>query len=234
VRVTITAEQILDRYLEAIGGAAAAARLTSYTAKGTSEGFDSDFEQVPMDVYAKAPDLRATVVHMRAGDSTTTYDGREAWAAGPADLTPVQLMSLVGASLDGARLDARLAFPGQIKQTLTDWRTGFPTLRIDDRPVDVIEGKTPAGAGVKLYFDKETGLLVRSVRYSTTAVGTVPITVVYSNYRDVPGLGVKIPYTWEVSWTNGRSTYNLTSLQPNVAIDATRFARPTPPAPARN
>jgi outer membrane lipoprotein-sorting protein len=234
VRVTITAEQVLDRYLQAIGGAAAAAKLTSYTAKGTSEGFDSDFEQVPMDVYAKAPDLRATVVHMRAGDSTTTYDGREAWAAGPADLTPVQLMSLVGASLDGARLDARLAFPGQIKQTLTDWRTGFPTLRIDDRPVDVIEGKTPAGAGVKLYFDKETGLLVRSVRYSTTAVGTVPITVVYSNYRDVPGLGVKIPYTWEVSWTNGRSTYNLTSLQPNVAIDATRFARPTPPAPARN
>jgi photosynthetic reaction center cytochrome c subunit len=233
VRVTITAEQVLDRYLQAIGGAAAAAKLTSYTAKGTSEGFDSDFEQVPMDVYAKAPDMRATVVHMRAGDSTTTYDGREAWQAGPADLTPVQLISLVDASLDGARLDARLAFPGQIKQTLTDWRTGFPTLRIDDRPVDVIEGKTPAGAGVKLYFDKETGLLVRSVRYSTTAVGTVPISVVYSNYRDVPGVGVKIPHTWEVSWTNGRSTYNLTSVQPNVAIDAARFARPTPPPPER-
>jgi hypothetical protein len=234
VRVTMTAEQILDRYIQAVGGAAAAVRLTSFTAKGTYDGFDSDFEQVPVDIYAKAPDMRATVIHMRGGDSSTTYDGREAWAAGPQDLTPVTLMSLVGASLDGARVDALLAFPGRIKQILTDWRTGFPQLRIDDRPVDVIEGKTPAGAGVKLYFDRETGFLVRSVRYSRTAVGTVPITVVYSDYRDVPGLGVKIPHTWQLTWTNGRGTYKVTSLQPNVAIDAARFGRPTPPSQARN
>lgn len=234
VRVTMTAEQILDRYIQAIGGAAAAARLTSYTAKGTYEGFDSDFEQVPVDIYAKAPDMRATVIHMRAGDSSTTYDGREAWAAGPQDLTPVTLISLVGDSLAGARLDAQLAFSGRIKQILTDWRTGFPQLRIDDRPVDVIEGRTPDGSGVKLYFDRETGFLVRSVRYSRTAVGTVPVNVIYSNYGDVAGLGVKIPYTWQVTWTNGRGTYNVTSLQPNVTIDAARFGRPTPPSQARN
>jgi hypothetical protein len=36
------------------------------------------------------------VIHMRAGESSTTYDGREAWAAGPQDLTPVTLLSLVG------------------------------------------------------------------------------------------------------------------------------------------
>jgi hypothetical protein len=132
-------------------------------------------------------------------------------------------------------LDAQLAFPGQIKQILTDWRTGFPPLSIDDTPVDVIEGRTPGRSRVKLYFDKKTGLLVRSVRHSRTAVGTVPITVVYSNYRDVPGLGVKMPYTWEVIWTNGRGTYNITSLEPNVAIDAARFGRPTPPpGQARN
>lgn len=233
VRVTMTAEQILDRYIQAIGGAGAAAKLTSYTAKGTYEGFDSDFEQVPADIYAKAPDMRATVNHMRAGESIITFDGREAWAAGPSDLTPVTLFALVGDSLDGARLDAQLAFPSQIKQILTDWRTGFPPLRIDDRPVDVIEGRTARRSRVKLYFDKETGLLVRSVRYSVTAVGTVPITVVYSNYRDVSGVGVKIPYTWQVTWTNGRGTYNVTSLQPNVAIDAARFGRPMP-SQARN
>jgi hypothetical protein len=229
VRATVTAEQVLDRYLQAVGGAAAAARLTSYTAKGTYEGFDSDFQQVPVDIYAKAPDMRATVVHMGAGDNVTTYDGKEAWAAGPADLTPVTLFSLVGDSLSGARVDAQLAFPAQIKQILTDWRSNFPRLSIDNRPVDVIDGRMPGGFRVKLYFDRETGFLVRSVRYSTTAVGTVPITVAYSNYRDVPGLGVKIPYTLEVTWTNGRGTYNITSLQPNVAIDAARFGRPTAP-----
>jgi photosynthetic reaction center cytochrome c subunit len=227
-RVTVTAEQVLDRYIEAIGGAAAAARLTSYTAKGTYEGFDSDFEQRPVEVYAKAPDMRATVVHMRVGDNIITHDGREAWQAGPSDLTPVTLFPLLGASLDGARLDAQLAFPGQIKQVLTDWRTGFPPLTIDDLPVDVVEGRTPARGRVKLYFDRKTALLVRSVRYSRTVVGTVPITVVYSEYRDVPGVGVKLPYKWEVIWTNGRGTYNITSLQPNVTIDAARFGRPAP------
>ena len=34
VPVRMTAEQVLDRYIQAIGGAAAAARLTSYTATG--------------------------------------------------------------------------------------------------------------------------------------------------------------------------------------------------------
>ena len=194
VPVRMTAEEILDRYIQAIGGAAAAAGLTSYTATGTSEGFDSDFLQVPMDVYAQAPDRRTTVVHMgAAGNTVTAYDGQEAWAAGPSDLTPVTLISLVGDTLDGVRLDAQLAFPGQIKEILTDWRTGFPPLEIDGRRVDVIDGMTPDGFRVKLYFDNETGFLVRSVRYSTTAVGTVPIAVVYSNYGDVPGLGVQIP-----------------------------------------
>ena len=235
VAVRMTVEQILDRYIQAVGGAAAVARLTSYAATGTSEGFDSDFIQVPMEMYAQAPDKRATVVHMgAAGDSVTSYDGQQAWAAAPQDLAPVTLISLVGDTLDGVRLDAQLGFPGQIKQILTDWRTGFPPLSIDDRPVDVIEGKTPDGNRVKLYFDNETGFLVRSVRYSVTVVGTVPITVVYSNYGDVPGLGVQMPYTLEVTWTNGRNTYNITSVQPNVPIDAARFGRPTPPRQAAN
>ena len=225
-RPTLPPGQVLDRYIQAIGGAGAAARLTSYVAKGTYEGFDSDFEQRPFEVYAKAPDLRATIIHMRVGESIITHDGRDAWQAGPSDLTPVTLFPLVGGSLEGARLDAQLAFPGQIGQILTNWRSGFPRLTIDGAPVDVIDGQTPARGRVKLYFDSKTGFLVRSVRYDRTVVGTVPITVVYSDYRDVPDVGVKMPFKWELIWTNGRGTYTITSLQPNVAIDAARFGRP--------
>ncbi|NOT25095.1 MAG: photosynthetic reaction center cytochrome c subunit [Acidobacteria bacterium] len=228
-----TADQILDRYLQAVGGAAALAKLTSFTAKGTYDGFDSDFEKVPVDVYVKAPNQRTTVIHFRGGDSTTTFDGRESWNAGPQDLAPLTLMPLVGAAMQGNRLDAQLSFPGQIKQVLTDLRTNFAALRIDNRPVDIIEGKTPEGGIVKLYFDRETGFLVRSVRYSRTAVGTNPINVVYSNYQDVPGLGIKLPYTWVLTWTNGRGTYEMSSLQPNVNIEAARFGKPTPPAAAQ-
>src|SRR5882672_12275119 len=75
-RPTVTAEQILDKYIQALGGAQALARLTSFTAKGTYEGFDSDFGKVPVDIYSKAPNLRAMVVHQLAADATTTYDGR--------------------------------------------------------------------------------------------------------------------------------------------------------------
>jgi hypothetical protein len=233
VRVNTTPDQILDKYIQAIGGAAAAAKLTSFTAKGTYEGFDSDFEAVAVDIYAKSPNQRAAVVHMRGGDSSTIVDGREAWAAGPQDLTPITVMQLTSAALEGARLDAQLAFPGQVKQILTDWRNNFPQLRIDNRPVDVVEGRNPEGSAIKLYFDRETGFLVRSVRYSKTAVGTVPISVVYSDYREVPGTGVKLPYEFVQTWTNGRGTYKLTSIEPNVAIDAARFARPTAPAPRK-
>ena len=229
VRPTATAEQILDKYIEVLGGAAAVAKLTSFTAKGTYEGFDSDFEKVPVDVYAKAPDLRATVVHMKAGDVTSTYDGRDAWVAEPRDLAPVPLIQLVGADLGGARLDAQLSFPGQIKQILTGLRVNFPAVNIGDKPMQAVQGSMSDGTRVKLYFDKASGLLVRQTRFSPTIVGTVAARVDYSNYREVPGLGLKIPYTLQITWVDGRSTVNLESVQPNGAIDAAKFAKPTPP-----
>ena len=229
VRTTATADQILDRYIQALGGTQALVTLTSFTARGTYEGFDSDFAKVPVDVYAKAPDLRATVVHMVGGDATSTYDGRDAWLAAPGDLAPVPLMPLVGADLGGARLDARLLFPGQIKQFLTNWRADFPAVTIDDQPVQVVQGSMADGTRVKLYFDRASGLLVRQTRFAPTAVGTIPTHIVYSDYRPLPGASVKIPFSWQVTWVDGQSTINLTSVQPNVPIDAAKFAKPTPP-----
>ena len=229
VRPAATADQILDKYIEALGGASAVGKLTSFTAKGTYEGFDSDFAKVPVDVYAKSPNLRATAVHMKAGDVTSTYDGREAWVAEPTDLAPLPVIQLLGANLGGARLDAQLSFPGQIKQLLTNWRVNFPAVNIDDRPMQVVQGTMPDGGRVKLYFDKASGLLVRQTRYSPTAVGTVAARVDYSDYRPVPGLGVKIPFNWQVTWVDGRSTIILESVQPNVPIDSAKFAKPAPP-----
>ena len=85
------------------------------------------------------------------------------------------------------------------------------------------------GTRVKLYFDESSGLLIRQTRYSPTAVGTVAARVDYSDYRALPGLGVKIPFSWQVTWVDGRSTIKITSVQPNVEIEAAKFAKPTPP-----
>jgi len=227
-RVTATADQILDKYVQAVGGAQALARLTSFTATGTYEGYDSDFAKVPLNIYAKAPNMRSLVAHTAPGDSSTTFDGREAWQAGPRDLTPVPLMPLVGADLGGARLDAQLSFPGQIKQLLTNWRADFVAATIDDKPVLVVQGSMPDRTVVKLYFDRASGLLVRQTRYAPTVIGTVPTHVTYSDYREVPGTGVKLPFNWQTTWVDGQYTVNLTSVTPNAAVDAARFAKPAP------
>jgi hypothetical protein len=87
----------------------------------------------------------------------------------------------------------------------------------------------PDGTRVKLYFDKASGLLVRQTRYATTAVGTIPLHIVYSDYRVLQGIDVKIPFSWQVTWVNGQFTIGVASVQPNAAIDAAQFAKPAPP-----
>jgi len=76
-----------------------------------------------------------------------------------------------------------------------------------------------------LYFDDESGLLVRVVRYSDSPVGLFPTQVDYSDYREIAG--VKMPYRRMVSWLNGRATILLNEIQPNAAIKESQFARPT-------
>ena len=78
------------------------------------------------------------------------------------------------------------------------------------------------------YFD-QTGLLIRILRYVDTAVGRVPTQVDYSDYRDVAG--VKLPFKWIVTWTDGQGTTELSEVRPNVAVEASRFARPAPIRP---
>ena len=180
---------------------------------------------MPIDLYVKAPNQRALVVHMSSGDATTVYNGSEAWQAYPTDLLPVPFIPLVGADLTGARLDAQLSVPAAIKTLLTGLRADLPTTTIDDKPMSVIQGTTDR-VPVKLYFDRASGLLVRQTRYAPTAVGTVPSHVSYSDYREIPGTGVKIPFTFQSTWVDGQYTINLTSVQPNAAIDAAKFAKP--------
>jgi len=219
-----SADQVFDKYIQALGGAQQLAKLTSFVAKGTYEGFDTGDEKAPVEVYAKAPDQLTAIVRIPQGDSIRTYDGRTGWMTSTGTLLPLPVLVLARGNLEGARLDAELCFPAQIKRTLTEWRTGFPPTFIDDNEVDVVQGTSVAKTPVKLYFDKKSGLLVRLVRYTNTAIGTNPTQIDYSDYRDVAG--VKMPFHYTVTWTDGRSTTELSSVQPNLPIDASKFAKP--------
>ena len=226
-----SADQVLNKYIQALGGAQRLASVTSFAGKGTYEGFDTEGDKFPVEVYAKAPNERTTIVHLRAGDNIRTCDGRNAWNTSAGTLLPIPVFSLSGGDLEGAMVDAGVSFPGQIKQLLKDWRTGFPSTTIDDKDVDVVQGSSPDNTPVKFYFDKKSGLLLRQVRYTDTALGLNPTQIDYDDYRDVSG--VKMPFRLTTTWTDGRSTIVFSELRANVSIDAAKFSKPTGTAPQK-
>jgi len=145
---------------------------------------------------------------------------------------PFPVITHTGGDLDAVRLDAALSFPAGIKQAVTKPVVGMTS--IDDKDVVVVQGTASGGrSSVKLYFDKQSGLLVRRVSYADTIIGRVPIQVDYSDYRDAGGAGVKLPFHVITTWTDGRSDVLLTSAQTNVAIDGAKFNQPSPPAPPK-
>ena len=223
-----SADQILDKYIQALGGTQRLAAITSITAKGTFQAYD-DPEKRPAEVYAKAPGERTTIMHAPSGDSTTSCDGRSGWSAAPETDKPVPVVPLTGSDLDSAKIDAQMSFPGRIKQLFSKWVVGFPFV-INDRDVNVVQGTSPGGTIVKLYFDKQTSLLVRMVRYTELPIGFISTQTDFSDYREVAG--VKMPYKWTLTWIDGRSIFEMNQVVANAPIDAAKFARPAPPVPA--
>jgi photosynthetic reaction center cytochrome c subunit len=240
-----SADEVINKYVQAIGGAERLAGLKSYVAKGTSVGFGGFGGGGQVQIFAKFPDQRATFIEFPdapdRGASIRTYNGREGWLKTP--LTVLGEYELTGGELDGARLDAQLAFPAQIKQVLSNLRVSLPVAISDlpgpssqtskesaglgqDRVVNVVQGTGPRGILTTLYFDKESGLLLRVVRYGKSPIGRVPTLVDYADYRDIGG--IKMPFRMTFAWLDGRDAIQLSEVQTNVAIDAARFGRPAP------
>lgn len=243
------AESILDRYIEAAGGAQRLAGLTSFVGKGTSVSFGGFGGDGAVEIVAQAPDKRATIILIKEatgrGDQIRTYDGRTGWLRTP--LNVLGEFQLTGTDLDGSRVDAQLSFPGQIKQMLTNVRTGPPTT-ITDLPapfsqsvlqqgvpseqahvVDVVQGTGPRGLLVTLYFDRQSGLLLRELRYGSSPIGRIPTQIDFADYRDVNG--IKLPFRITFAWLDGRDSIILNDITTNVPIDQAKFGRPAPLKP---
>ena len=241
-----SADAILNKYIQASGGAERLASLTSFDAKGTSVGFGGFGGGGDVEIVAKSPDKRATIILFKAatgrGDQIRAYDGSTGWVRTP--LNVVGEFQLGGGDLDGARFDAQLSFPGQIKQILTNLKSGAPTLITDlpapssqssleqnaasaqEHSVDVVQGTGPRGILVTLYFDKQTGLLLREVRYGNSPIGRVPTQVDFADYRDVNGM--KLPFRITYAWLDGRDSIVLREIKTNVPVDEAKFGKPAP------
>ena len=244
-----SAESILDKYIQASGGAQRLAGLTSFVGKGTSVGFGGFGGGGDVELVAKAPDKRATIIVFKKeidrGDEIRAYDGRIGWVRTP--LNVVGEFQLGGGDLDGARMDAQLSFPGQIKRILTNLKSGPPTTITDlpapssqsslqqdvvlgrDHLVDVVQGTGPRGLIVTLYFDRQTGLLLRELRYGSSPIGRVPTQIEFADYRDVNG--IKLPFRITYAWLGGRDSIVLNQITTNVPVDEAKFGKPAPLKP---
>jgi photosynthetic reaction center cytochrome c subunit len=162
-----------------------------------------------------------------AGDNVTAFDGHEGWSSAPG--RPMREME--GADLEAARIDADLHFPLHIKQDCAKLRVEYPE-KIGDHEAHVVSCANVGKPPLKLYFDEQSGLLVRLVRYAESPIGLVPTQIDYSDYRDASG--VKIPFHWTIAEPNGSAATQLESIQENVVIDAARFAKPATAAKPAN
>jgi hypothetical protein len=216
-------DEIFAAYAEALGGTDRLAALTSYVASGTYAGYDTGQEDVPMEILAKAPNKRSIVAQGPQGLSVWKTDGVGAWKMQPS--TPLPVVPMTGGNLVGARVDAMMSFPSGIQQAYTEWQVGYADL--DGRQVNVAYGTKEGETPIALYFE-ESGLLSRLIRWNITAVGPVPTQLDFTDYREVAGVGVQMPFGWKITWTGGEVRIALTDVQPNVEIDDASFARPVP------
>ncbi len=218
-----SADSLIDKYVQSLGGAAAIEKVKSFAARGTIEMGPG--RSVPIDIYDKDPSMRISYMHMPQGDSITAFNGHEGWLAFPHG--PVRDMH--GPDIDAASMDADLHFATHLQQMFSSAKVEG-TEKVDDHDTYVVigqrEGKTP----LTLYFDQQSGLLVRLYRLGETALGQLPTQIDYADYREVNG--VKVPYQWTLARPNGRFTIKLNELQQNVPIDDAKFVKPARPQEA--
>lgn len=216
-------DQILAKHVQALGGEDAIRKVSSRIEKGTITAFGG--HQFPVEVFTKAPDKRVFVMHLPNGDSITAFDGHVGWIGAPG--RPVREMS--GGELEGAKLDADFFFPLRLKEVFTKLESE-QAVKIGDREVNVVSGFADNQPVLRLYFDMQSGLLLRSVRYAESPLGRNPTRIDYADYRKEGG--VKIPFRWTVARPSGRFTIQLTEVEQDIPIDDGRFSKPGEPIAA--
>ena len=220
-----TADQILAKYTEALGGSAIIEKLKTRSMKGT--WLTADGTTLGYEVYQAAPDKLFTILNTpKQGVFERGFDGKTAWeksSRGVRDLEGTQLIYLKrypdlfrDIKLQGQF--TRISYGGKEK--------------IDGKDVYVLRGIGVDGKGERLYFDAQTGLLIRRITSTTTVVGLIPEEVDYEDYREVDGM--KVPFTIRITSIDSfwSSTRRFTEIKLNQPVDETKFNKPPAPPPA--
>src|ERR1700675_1355388 len=157
-----SADQILDKYLAAVGGADALHKIKSRIQKGT---VDAGGEQYPIEIYSEAPEKRLSISHPSFGESVTAFTGQAGWLTSPHgvhQMNPSEQQS--------ARIDAQIYFPARLRELYQEFKV-LPGESIEGHATFLVTAKGASTPLLRLCFDQQTGLLLRLIRYSETPLG---------------------------------------------------------------
>jgi photosynthetic reaction center cytochrome c subunit len=213
-----TTDQILDKYLAAVGGAEALLKIKTRIQKGTVE---AGGEQYPIEIYSEEPEKRLSISHPSFGESVTAFNGHAGWLTTPRGVHPMN-----SSERQSARIDAQIYFPTRLRGLYQEFKV-LSGETIDGHATVLVAATGANTPPLRLYFDQQSGLLLRLIRYTETPLGRNPLEVDYADYRDTNG--VKIPYQWTLTRTNGSFTIRVNSVQQNVPVDEKLFVMPQIP-----
>ncbi len=225
-----TADQIFAKYVQALGGEPALRKVTSRAVTGTQYIPTGPGGVVPtpasVERYQKAPNLSVTIYRAPAFSIAEGFDGTAAWTQNQA-----------GRVLDPVKLDAgRAARAADFYEPL-NLKRQYAELTV--RGIEKVNGRdaylvvgVPAGDRPEsLYFDTQTGLLLRKQTVLPTPIGDSPFQTDYDDYRDT-GSGVRLPFLIHMSPANARTelapdaTLRVIKVEDNTAIDDAKFVKP--------
>lgn len=211
-----SADETLSKYLAAVGGADALKKVKTRVQKGT---IDAMGHQFPIEVYSEGPDKRVSISYPGGGSSVTAFNGEVGWLT-----IPNGVHRMTTQEREAARIDAQLYFPIAVREMYKEFKVG-PGGEIDGHATYLVSAKAEGRPDLRLYFDQQSGLLVRQIRYAQTALGKNPTQIDYSDYR--PTDGVKIPYQWTLARPNGSFVIRVSEVQQNVPVDEKLFVPPS-------
>ena len=213
------ADEILDKYVKAIGGAAALEKLITRQTKGaviTESG-----KSYSLEILQKAPDHYSMVIGFPPSPVSLGYDGKIAWQKWPNGV-------FTQSGIEGSKIARTGEFfvDTNVKARYAR-RVVVGKEKWGEKEVYVIRAVGKGDVSERLYFDVSSGLLLCRMVMTRTALGLFPEQVEYDDYREVDG--VKLPFTVRRMEINTRWTQKYTEIKHNVAVDDARFAKPEPP-----
>jgi len=213
-----TIEQLLEKYIRAIGGRDAQEKIKTRIAIGEWDNVTRGV-RFAIEIYSKAPDKRVEILDASENRGITGrgYDGTSGWSM---NMTETGLRPLEGAELAMIARESDFYRALRLDQ-LYKRLTVTAKENIEAREVYVVEAVPETGNPEKLYFEVASGLLFRR----DVVYGKTPVHHYFEDYKDIDG--IKLPFTLR-SEGPIRLVTRLKEIRHNVAIDDARFKSPIP------